>query len=133
MSEGAVFGIGVAMAIMLGLGGCFAYPQYNVYSQRLNGEAQLVSAESTRRIKVLEAQADLDSAKLKSQAEVERSKGVAEANTIIAGSLGGAEGYLRWRYIEMLENTATGGRDVIYIPTEANLPILEAGRKASKE
>jgi len=35
----------------------------------------------------------------------------------------------RWRYIEMLENTSGSGRDVIYIPTEAGLPILEAGKR----
>jgi len=52
-----------------------------------------------------------------------------QANRIIADSLGGAEGYLRWRYIEMLENTSEGGRDVIYVPTEAGLPILEAGKR----
>ncbi len=116
--------------IVGGMGGCaYYYPQYNVYSQRMAGVANYQKAESDRQIKVLEAQAALDSAKLSSAAEVERAKGVAEANKIIANSLGGPEGYLRWRYIEMLENTATGGRDVIYVPTEANLPILEAGKR----
>ncbi len=76
----------------------------------------------------------LESSKLTAQAEVERAKGVAEANTIIADGLGGAEGYLRWRYIEMLEETGKreGGRTIIYVPTEANLPILEARRLPSE-
>lgn len=104
-------------------------PQYGVYTQRMQGEAELARAESNRQIKVREAQALLDASKLTAQAEVERARGVAQANQIIADSLGGPEGYLRWRYIEMLENTGSNGRDVIYVPTEANLPILEAGKR----
>lgn len=115
------------------IGGCVTYyPQYQVYSQRMEGEAELARADSNRQIKVREAQALLDASKLTAAAEVERSKGVAEANKIIANSLGGPEGYLRWRYIEMLENTGAKGRDVIYVPTEANLPILEAGKRPSQ-
>lgn len=109
----------------------WAWPQYNVYSSNAAGQASYQRAESDRRIAVLEAQASLDSAELTAAAEVARARGVAEANAIIADSLGGAEGYLRWRYIEMLENTSQGGRNVIYVPTEANLPILEAGKRPS--
>lgn len=125
-----VVGFLVVLLAFAGVGGCVAYaPQYGVYSQRMEGEAELARAESNRQIKVREAQALLDSSKLTAAAEVERAKGVAQANQIIADSLGGPEGYLRWRYIEMLENTGSKGRDVIYVPTEANLPILEAGKR----
>jgi len=111
--------------------GGFMYiiPQYKVYSQRMLGQAELQRAESNRQIKVREAQAAYDAADLTAKAEIRRAEGVAEANRIIADSLDGAEGYLRWRYIEMLENTSGSGRDVIYIPTEAGLPILEAGKR----
>ncbi|GEP12287.1 membrane protease subunit [Methylobacterium gnaphalii] len=119
----------VLAAIAGGLAGC---PSYNVYSQRMEGEAQLAKAESTRRTRVLEAQAEKDSAGLKADAEVIRAQGVANANKIIADSLGGAEGYLRWRYIEMLQETSGHGeRSVIYLPTEAGMPILEAGKRPS--
>lgn len=112
------------------IGGCMAYwPEYAVYQQKMAGEAELARAESNRQIKVREAQASLDASRMTAAAEVERAKGVSEANKIIADSLGGAEGYLRWRYIEMLENTGAKGRDVIYVPTEASLPILEAGKR----
>ncbi len=129
MSEGAAIGLGAVLLVGGILGGCYAYPQYNVYSQRMEGQAEFQRAESNRRIRVQEAQASLDAAKLTAEAEIERSRGVAEANKLIADSLGGSEGYLRWRYIEMLEQSAGKGRDVIYVPTEANLPILEAGRR----
>ena len=133
MSSGFGFGFGLAIGIVViaGIGGCTYYaPQYNVYQQRMEGEAKFAEAESSRKIKVLEAQAAKDSASLTAEAEVLRAQGVAQANKIIADGLGGPEGYLRWRYIEMLENTGhAGGRDVIYIPTEAGLPILEAGKR----
>lgn len=127
-----IFGVVATVLVVAvsGVGSCAVFaPQYNVYSQEMQGKAELQRAESSRRIQVLEAQASFDSASLTAKAEVERAKGVAEANAIIADSLGGAEGYLRWRYIEMLENTGREGRDVIYVPTEANLPILEAGKR----
>ena len=64
------------------------------------------------------------------KAEVRRAEGIASANKIIAEGLGGPAGYLRWKFIEMLEETSNNpGRTIIYIPTEAGLPILEAGRR----
>jgi regulator of protease activity HflC (stomatin/prohibitin superfamily) len=131
MSEGVVVAAGILVLGTLvfgGVGGCmYVAPQYNVYSQKMDGEAELAKAESTRRTRVLEAQALKDSAQLQADAEVIRATGVAKANSIIADGLGGPEGYLRWKYIEMLENSKN--HDVIYVPTEAGLPILEAGKR----
>lgn len=111
----------------LGMAGC---PTYNVYSSKMEGQAAYSKAEQDRRVKVLEAQAALDSAKLNAQAEVERAKGTNEANRIMSESLGGPEHYLRWSYINMLQETAgKGDRQVIYIPTESGMPILEAGKR----
>jgi regulator of protease activity HflC (stomatin/prohibitin superfamily) len=114
----------VGALLLLGL------PTYNVYSRQMAGKAAYEQAVQDRRIRVLEAQAALDSARLTAQAEIERARGTNEANRIMAQSLGGPENYLRWSYIHMLEETAgKSGRDVIYIPTEAGMPILEAGRR----
>lgn len=132
MSDGAIaaFGIGFAgLVVFGGIGGCaYVYPQYNVYSQRMAGQAEFQRAESNRRIRVEEARASLEAADMTAQAEIKRAEGVAEANRIVSDSLGGAEGYLRWRYIEMLEN-GTSGNQIIYIPTEAAMPILEASKR----
>lgn len=128
--EGILAGIGTLIALGIIAGGLAGCPSYNVYTQRMEGEAQLAKAESTRRTRVLEAQAEKDSAGLRADAEVIRAQGVANANKIIAESLGGPEGYLRWRYIEMLQETSGHGeRSVIYLPTEAGMPILEAGKR----
>lgn len=106
--------------VALGMWGC---PQYNIYSKRLGGEAQLREAEWNRQIMVQEANAKKDAASLLAEAEVERAKGVAKANKIIGDSLKQNEAYLRYLWIQGLQD---GSSEVIYVPTEANLPILEA-------
>jgi regulator of protease activity HflC (stomatin/prohibitin superfamily) len=116
----AVFLLGL---IAMTLAGC---PQYNVYSKRLNGEAAYVYAESERRIKVLEAQAELDSAHLLNQAEIARAEGLRKATSIVSQSFGGPDNYLRYLWIQSIQNN---GASIIYIPTEAGLPILEAGKQ----
>lgn len=100
-------------------------PKYDVYQQRMAGMAILAHAQSSREVAVAEAKAKMESATLLAQAEVERAKGVAQANKIIGESLKNNEEYLRYLFVNNLENTKN---QVIYIPTEANLPILEANR-----
>ncbi len=110
-------------------GGLVGCPQYNVYSSRLSGEAQLAEAEAARQVTVRQAQADRDAAVLRAEAEVTRATGAAKANDILMEKLGGPEGYLRYLFIQTLENRKG---DTIYIPTEANLPILEARPRQGK-
>ncbi len=112
----------VAM-IMLGMWGC---PHYSVWQQGLAGEAEFKRAEQNRRIAVQEASAKQESAKLLADADVARAVGVAEANKIIGDSLRNNEGYLRYLWIS---NMAEAKKEVIYIPTEAGIPILEAGKR----
>lgn len=130
MADGAALSIFlmVAALLVMGLivGGCWAVPKYNVWQQGMAGEAELARADQNRRIAVQEAQAKMDAASLLAQAEVERAKGVAQANKIIGESLQHNEAYLRWLWINNLEH---GEHQVIYIPTEAGLPILEAGKR----
>lgn len=115
---GAVLVIG---GIMVGL------PTYNVWTREMAGRAELAQAEWNRQIKVREAQASLDAASLTAEAEIARAHGVAKANEIVANGLGGPEGYLRYLYIHMLEQSPE--KQIIYIPTEAGLPILEASHR----
>lgn len=108
-----------------GLGSCAAYNSVRVWNAETAGRAQLAEAGSNRQIAVLEAQARRDSAAMDSDAEIIRARGLAEANRIVANSLGGPEGYLRYLYIQKL---AQSQNQIIYVPTEAGLPVLEAGR-----
>lgn len=101
-------------------------PVYRVWNANKTGEAEFVQAEQNRKITVLEAEAKKQSAVLEADAEIERARGVAEANQIIAGGLKDNEEYLRYLWIQGLQ---TNEMQVVYIPTEAGLPILEAGRR----
>lgn len=109
-----LFGISISLKI------------YGVWSERKTGEAELARAESNRKIKTLEAKAFEESAAYLANAEIIRAKGVAESNKIIGDSLKGNESYLRYLWITSLQ---TSNKEIVYIPTEANLPILEAGKR----
>jgi regulator of protease activity HflC (stomatin/prohibitin superfamily) len=119
---------GMIMIFLLLLsGGCmWGCPNYDVYQKTLSGEAELKKAEWNRQITVKEAEAKLNSAKMLADAEIIRAEGVSKANKIIGDSLKGNEAYLRYLWIQNLEQ---GNNSVIYIPTEAGLPILEAGKR----
>jgi cell division protein FtsB len=111
--------------ITLGMWGC---PQYNVYEQRLVGEAELAKASQNRQIRVQEAMAKKEAAKLEGEAEVARAEGLAKANRTLGESLTGEHGekYLRYLWITGMEKSQ---HDTIYIPTEAGLPIMESTRR----
>lgn len=117
---GGVFVIGI-------IWGLFALgSKYSIWSESQNGQAQLSKAEFTKKIAVREAEAKMESAKMLAQAEVERAKGVAKANKIIGESLKNNESYLRYLWIDGLQHTKN---QIVYIPTEGALPILEAGKR----
>ena len=118
--------VSLLLLITLIVWGFFALSKiYNVWSESKNGEAELKRAEWTRQIVVKEALAKKDAAVMLAQAEIERAKGIAEANRIIGESLKGNDSYLRYLWIDNIHNTKN---QIIYIPTEASLPILEAKR-----
>lgn len=74
-----------------------------------------------RQIKIEEAKANLEAEKLNAQAEVERAKGAAEAIAIENGAI--TPTYIQYLWVRQQSNVPD---KVVYIPTEANLPILEA-------
>lgn len=122
---GKFIAVAAILIIALFLFSLWAFPMYNVWRKELRGKADLKEAEWSRQIAIEEAKARKESAVLDAEAEVERAKGVAEANTIIGDSLKDNEAYLRYLWIHGLQD---GSSEVIYVPTEANLPILEATR-----
>lgn len=66
---------------------------------------------------------ELIAAQKDAEIEVARAKGVSEANKIIANSI--TPEYIRYLWVQALSDETN---QVIYVPTEANLPILEASR-----
>jgi predicted Holliday junction resolvase-like endonuclease len=127
LSTGVITSIIVAIVVIgLFILWLWAYPQYRVWQQGLAGQAKLREAEYSRRVQVLEAQARLDSEKLNAQSEVVRAEGVAKSNEIISTSID--EQYIRYLWVKTLDGSQS---QIIYIPTEAGLPITEAGRAPS--
>lgn len=123
------FGILIAVGIGIVVGILWGIPQYKVYSQKLEGEAILAQAESERKVIIETAKAKLEASKLDAQAEVERAKGVAQSNTIIADGLNNNENYLKYLWISKLGESGSNAPQIIYVPTETGLPILEAGKR----
>lgn len=118
-----ISGIVIFVTISL-MVGC---PTYNVYTSRMEGEAILAHAQSSREVAVAETKAKMESASLLAQADTIRAHGVAAANKIIGASLKNNPEYLQWLWIDQIEKANT-----IYIPTEGNIPIMEANRIKSK-
>ena len=114
--------LNIVLGLMLGL------PKYNVWRSKIaietaqnNGKAAMAEAEENRKIAIEEGKADLEVQKLKSQSEVIRAQGMAEAIEIENGKLTPLYIHYLWvRNIDKMDG------DKIYIPTEAGLPILEA-------
>lgn len=121
--------------LLIILGGCLfvlslmiGIPKYNVWQSKIaietaenNGKAQMAQAEQNRKIQVEEAKANLESQKLNSLAEVERAKGMAQAIEIENGKL--TTKYIQYLWVRNIDKMSG---EKIYIPTEANLPLLEA-------
>lgn len=129
MTDGAqaallwLIGIGVVLGVLASL--FFIWPNYRVWQREKAGQAELAEAEWNREIRVREAQAERDAAELFAQRDSIQALGVAAANRILGASLRDNEAYLRYLWITGLQD---GSSEVIYVPTEANLPILEATR-----
>lgn len=100
-------------------------PLWGVWARELNGKAQLAEATYNRQIAVQEAEAKKEAAKALAEAEIIRAGGVAKANEIIGSSLKDNEAYLKYLWIDAVHDQQ---HQIIYVPTESNLPILEAGR-----
>ncbi len=113
----------IALPIFL-IAPAFIRPWYNVWSQEMEGKAEFAKAEQNRKIKIEEAKANLEAEKLNAQAEIERAKGAAEAIKIENNSL--TPTYIQYLWVRQQSNL--GDKTVVYIPTEASLPILESTR-----
>ena len=118
-SVAAIIVISVVLLLMFGL------PRYNVWHAQMSGKAKLAEADHSRQIMITEAKAKKESAIYEAEAEIERAKGMAKANQIVGDSLDGHANYLMYLYIQNMQKTSN---QIIYIPTEGGMPILEATR-----
>lgn len=124
-----IAGVVITLIVAMILSLMFGLPIYGRWRASLMGQAELNQAEYNRQIATLEAKQKMESAEYLNKAEIIRAEGVAKANKIIAEGLGGPEGYLRYLWIQALSQDNKATPQVIYIPTEAGMPILEAGKR----
>jgi regulator of protease activity HflC (stomatin/prohibitin superfamily) len=112
------------LIIIAGMIGC---PRYDVYRQNLQGKAELARATQNRQIRIQESEAKRDAAIYEKQADSIRAVGINISNHIIGKSLKENEEYLKWLWITDVAG-ANVDKTIVYIPTETNIPILEAMR-----
>ena len=125
VTKGIIWGIAGVVFVIVAM--AFIRPWYNVWSQEMEGKAEFAKAEQNRKIKIEEARANLEAEKLNAQAEIERAKGAAEAIRIENGSI--TPTYIQYLWVR--QHSDLSDKTVIYVPTEANLPILESTRGLS--
>ena len=107
-----------AMVVIAGL--MFGLPKYKVWQQEMSGKARLAEATQSRRILIEQAQAEKEAAVLQ-----------AEAIKIMGEAAQKYPEYRQQEFIGAFGEALKSGTisQIIYVPTEANIPIMEAGRK----
>ena len=114
------------MLLLLVGGGMWGCPQYNVWQQGLSGQADLAKATQDRQIKIQEARAAEEAAIHFKAAEITRAEGHAAAVRVVGKALKQHPNYVNYMWVNGI--TEKEHPTIIYVPTEANLPITEAGR-----
>lgn len=109
-------GVLFSLAVLI-LACLWAWPKYGVYRQHLEGEAKLRRSEMEKQIIIEQAKAEVEAAKLRAQA--------------IEAVGGAAQKYPEYRTQEFIGAFAEALKEgnvqqIIYVPTEANIPIIEA-------
>jgi regulator of protease activity HflC (stomatin/prohibitin superfamily) len=109
-------GVVIASCAIICMAGC---PVYSVYQAKMDGEAVLAHAVQARQVIVTQAEAELEAA-------TRRAKAIE-----IVGKM--AKEYPEYRQQEFIGAFAEALKEgkisqIIYVPTEANIPILEARR-----
>ncbi len=105
--------------VLLFLGAMFfGIPVWRVWQQELEGKAILARAEQSRKVLIAQASAERDSAVLR-----------AEAIKIVGAAAKEFPEYRQQEFIGSFAHALEQGKisQIIYVPTEANIPIIEAG------
>jgi len=116
-----------AIVVLFIVWGVAIQPRWQVWAAHQEGLADLAAAKNEQQIQIAQAQSRLDAAQLNKKAAIIEAEAVAAQVQAIGTELAHHDLYLRWQWIKMMED-GKHGADVIYVPTEANLPILEANR-----
>lgn len=120
-----IIGVVLLAALVAWFG--YGYQHWRVWAATMRGEADLANANREQQIQVAQAQGRINAATLNKQAAVIEAEAVALQINEIGTTLTEHDLYLKWQWIEMMR--AKPNNSVIYVPTEAGMPILEAGKR----
>lgn len=109
----------LALFVAIVIGGMYGFPKYSVWQKGLAGQASLKRAEQEKLIMIETA-----------KAELEASKHRAEAIAVMGAKAKEFPEYRHQEFIGAFADALQNGSiaKIIYVPTEANIPIVEAGR-----
>lgn len=98
----------------------FLWSKLRVMNAESVGRAEYARAEQNRKIMIKTAESERDASKLR-----------AEAITIIGQSAKDFPEYRQQEFIGAFAEALKDGKinQIIYVPTEANIPVLEAGKR----
>jgi len=107
----------IAVVVIFGL--MFGLPVYSVWQQEMSGKARLAEATHSRQILVEQARAEKEAAVLQ-----------ADAIKIMGEAAQKYPEYRKQEFIGAFGEALKAGTisQIIYVPTEASIPIVEAGR-----
>lgn len=120
MNENGSLILVILLVVSVIIGLFFGLPLWNVWRAGLSGEAELTRAEQTKKIMVETARAEKDASILRAEA---------------IGIMGkAAKEFPEYRQQEFMQAFGEALREgnisqIIYVPTETNLPLLEAGKR----
>lgn len=109
------------LTVCIGLAGTvYGYQHFRVWSAGMAGQAKLKLAENEKRIIIETARAELEAAELQ-----------AEAIKIMGEAAKQYPEYRQQQFIQAFGDALNNGniQKMIYVPTEANIPITEAGSR----
>ncbi|EFK58609.1 hypothetical protein [Sphingobacterium spiritivorum] len=118
--QGLVLLAVVAIVVIVGL--MFGLPKYSVWQQEMAGKARLAEATQSRQILIEQARAEKEAAVLQ-----------AEAIKIMGEAAQKYPEYRKQEFIGAFGEALKAGTisQIIYVPTEANIPLLEAGKRSN--
>lgn len=99
--------------------GCGIWPPYREWSKRYDGKAKLAEAEYSRQVLVQQAKAELEAAEMQ-----------AEAIRVVGEAAKKFPEYRTQMFIQSFGEAMKSDKieQIIYVPTEANIPVMEANR-----
>lgn len=127
----------VMAVIALSLTSCYDFNRkQNELDAESNGKAILLEAESSKKAKIEEAKAEKESAELLGEARIIEAKAKAKSMVINSeakaisikiesDAIRGQNDLIRLKAVEAMYQNGK----FIYVPTEAGVPILEAGKR----